>query len=128
MKMSSVCIGHLNIEQKMFIEKISRYVSLFTVAMLVTLFTAISILIAQSIPGLFTGRFVYLMVMSAAWDSTFNVCCLVLQYSFATSFYYKYFAWIECCWKRLFTKRAEKDLKKEVRLQLSVNSVLSDED
>ena len=87
-------ISELNTKQKCFIDKISRYVSLFTCALISTLATMLSPFVAEAIPSLFTGRFIHLILISRTIDSALNVVCLTLQYSFTTSFYYKYCIWI----------------------------------
>ena len=117
-KRASITIGRrstdLNAKQAMFIDKISRYVSLFTWAMCSTLITALSMFVAEAIPELFNGRFIYLLLISGSIDGVVNVICLTLQYSFAGMVYYRYCTWMECCWKAVFVRNAEKSLEQQV--------------
>ena len=110
----------LNKSQSKYINNTSRYVSLFTWALISSFVTMLSPMVANYIPSVFDGRFIYLILISGSIDGTINVICLLLQYSFCNPFYYKYCKWMECCWKRIFIRRAHKALMNKYRQQLAV--------
>lgn len=107
----------LNDQQQRFLAKISRYVSLFTLAIILTFCTAIGSMSLELIPTTFEGKSVQLIIMSGYFDGVLNIICLALQYPFAKEFYYKYCLWVECCWKAIFIRKAEKHQpKKKIKL------------
>ena len=57
--------------------------------MVSTLVTSLMVIIAQSLPAVFDMRFIY-FIISGAIDSTVNIICLTMQYSFAASYYRRY--------------------------------------
>eukprot|EP01083_Nonionella_stella_P148964 472456_1 len=95
----------LNQRQMLFINQISRYVSLFSMAMLSTFVTVTSVMLAGIVPSSLKGKTVQLMLISISIDGTVNMSCLALQYTFTNEFYHRHCKWIECCWKAIFIKR-----------------------
>ena len=111
-------VQDLNRNQTLFINKISRYVSLFTIAVILTFITMSSVFIPELIPSTFEGKTVQLILISGCIDGVMNIICLALQYSFSSDFYHKYCEWIECCWKRIFIRKTQREIQRKYESQM----------
>ena len=115
---------NLNKKQTKFIKNITRYVSLFSVALISSIFSMIWVFIVfgDVLPAGIQVTAFQLVIQESCIDAVINLICLALQYQFATNFYEKYCKWIEWCWKRVFIKNAHNELIRKYEMQIQRES------
>ena len=112
-------VNRINAKQTNLINKTSRYVSLFSMALFSTTITMICLYTIQQFLDHGTNirlTAAQIITQIATIDSLINVhICLTLQYQFTTNVYNRYCVWIECVWKRIFIRRTNSELLKKLQ-------------
>ena len=108
----------INKSQCRLIRDTSRYVSLFTLALLSSFVKMFIPIISNTFPYIFGGKFIYLTLISGSIDGVINISCLILQYSFCDRVYHKHCKWVECCWKRIFERNIHKSIEKKYEIEI----------
>ena len=96
------------------IENATKYVSLLFLGIFTTLMLGGVYLIFSYAFGLHND----LMFILTSLDSSINVICSYLQFSFTTSYYHKYCKYLHLCWRYLLTKKAKHHLEKRYKQAL----------
>ena len=96
----------LNDDQMRLIDSISRYVSLFTIAIITSMINVLLVMSGEWV-NWYNGH-LQILAMFSCLDCTVNIVCLYLQYQFNIKYYNKWCKCIERCWRKYFIKKAKK--------------------
>eukprot|EP01084_Bolivina_argentea_P019156 35623_1 len=98
----------LNERQIKMIDNVSKYVSLFSVAIGSSIITLLVISSNEWIH--WGGLFVQILFIFLNTDCIVNIMCIYLQYNFTGKYYRRYVKFIERVWKPIFVKKAKTDM------------------
>ena len=93
----------LNASQQKLINRTSRYVSLFSVAMVVTIILVLTVFL-DALGKFYLRRFEVALIIGAL-DVTIHVITLYLQYNFATKYYKKFCKCLDILWRLIFMQK-----------------------
>eukprot|EP00484_Ammonia_sp_Unknown_P024043 CAMPEP_0197043586 /NCGR_PEP_ID=MMETSP1384-20130603/19812_1 /TAXON_ID=29189 /ORGANISM="Ammonia sp." /LENGTH=265 /DNA_ID=CAMNT_0042474907 /DNA_START=346 /DNA_END=1143 /DNA_ORIENTATION=+ len=107
----------LNEDQLRLIDSISRYVSLFMIAILTSVLNVSLVITAERL-NWHRGHSEVLNALPCL-DCCINIVCLYLQYQFNVHYFQRYCKCVGACWKRYFTNKAKKNMRRTYRLSVS---------
>ena len=106
------------------IQNISRYVSVFTIAMSTSLITLLALIIGEILD--WPGKHYMLMLIITSVDSAVNVTCLYLQYPFNNTIYKQLCILVDQQWEKYFIKWTKSNIKNEYQKKMTMNATTNE--
>eukprot|EP01084_Bolivina_argentea_P036730 67918_1 len=113
----------LNKVQQQLLNRTSRYVSVLSVAILSTMMSFVVMCYFYVRQNEASFPFIRIVVpICVCMDTTCNMICLYLQYSFAEEYYHKYCRWCGYAWNYFFTTKTEREMLYVYRMKTMENA------